>query len=585
MPWMKRTEAETADEFLPSAPDPGSSRKEKYMNETVYQNDNSLNEGASALLGRGQEGEVRLLYSMANRHGLIAGATGTGKTVSLKVLAENFSSAGVPVLITDIKSDISSIAEPGTMNEKIAERLRASQVDPASFAMQGYPVRFFDVFGRQGIPLRALVSDLGPMLLSRLLDLSEAQQGVLNIVFKAADDRGWELTDLKDLKSMIRWCADHKKELEDEYGAVSPQSAATLQRKLLELENQNGTELFGLPAFDVRDLFERQGGLGLITLIECSELYMQPLLYSAVILWLLSELYEQLPEAGDLDRPRVAVFIDEAHLLFDDAPKVLRDRMEQMIRLIRSKGCAVFLVSQSPSDIPDAILAQLSNRIQHALRAYTPAELKKAKAAAAGFRQNPNLNTLEALQALRTGEALVSVLDEDGAPIAVERILMMPPHSSFEALGREKIQKISEADPAFIKYGTPVDPKTAYEILEELEEQEEAALQAEQLEKARLKEREKEEKELARQREKAQKAAAREAERQAREYERQRTQSQSAAAKSAKKAMRSAARSVGRSTGEAITRGLMKTSSSSAKRAASRAAGSLLSDLFGSFFR
>lgn len=534
---------------------------EKIMSEQIKSSSE-----AGALLGMGEK-PVRLLYSKANRHGLIAGATGTGKTVTLKVLAENFSRAGIPVLITDIKGDISSISKPGLRSEKTDDRLIRNQIDPQSFEFEGYPVRFFDVYREQGIAMRASISDLGPSLLSRLLELSEAQQGILNIIFKAADEKNLELTDYKDLKSMVRYAKDHREMFSDEYGNVSAQSISALQRKLLEFENQNAEQMFGLPAFDIRDLFETRNGYGLITLIECSKLYMQPLLYSSLMLWLLSELYEQLPEAGDLEKPRIVLFIDEAHLLFDGTPKVLRDRLEQMIRLIRSKGVGIYLVSQSPSDIPDEILAQLGNRIQHALHAYTPAEMKKAKAAAAGFRTNPNINTLEALQDLKTGEALISILDEDGAPSPVQRVLIMPPRSSFDALNDSEMMNIARQDPAYIRYHEDVDPITAYEKLEQMTlEEERAKAEAEELEE-RQKELKRQEKESERNRRSS------------------RREPESALSKSMKKAARSAARSAGRETGKAISRGLLKTSSGSARRAAERAAGSLLSDLFSSFFR
>lgn len=526
-----------------------------------------------ALLGAGENGPVQLLFSQANRHGLIAGATGTGKTVTLKVLAERFSEAGIPVLITDIKGDISSIAAGGQMNSKIRERLDINQVSEEDFIMHGFPVRFFDVYREQGLPIRISISDLGPALISRLLELSEAQQGVLNIVFKAADDRDLEITDFKDLKSMIGWARDHKDEISDEYGAISTQSINTLQRKLLAFENEQARNLFGLPGFEIRDLFEQKDGMGMITLLECSKLYLEPLYYSTIMLWLLSELFEQMPEAGDLEKPRIMIFIDEAHLLFEDTPKVLQDKIEQIIRLIRSKGVGIILVSQSPADIPDDILAQLNNRIQHALRAYTPSEQKKLKAAAAGFRENPNIDTLEALTALKTGEALVSTVDEDGAPIPVERVMIMPSKSSFAALSNQEIMQRVQNDLLMMKYGQDQDPITAYEILQEMEVQEQREIELERQRQEQYKLESEKQQQAQKQRLKEEKAKSKS------------SSSESALKKATKKAVRQAARSAGRQSAKAISRGLMKTSSSSARRTVEAAAGSLLADLFGSFFR
>lgn len=513
------------------------------------------------LIGKGENSDCILPFSMANRHGLIAGATGSGKTVSMKLLAEGFSDAGIPVFITDIKGDVSSMTRPGSASANTEQRLQANGIDPDTFAFQGYPVRFLDVFGRQGTPVRAAISSLGPLFLSRLLELSSAQSGVLNVVFAAADDRGWEIYDLEDLKAMILWCADHASELEASYGHIAKQSASALVRRLTELENQDGNLFLGKPDFSTASLFEKRDGKGLITLLECSTLFLQPLLYSTVILWLLSDLYESLPEAGDLDQPRIAVFIDEAHLLFDGLPKTMTEKIIQIVRLIRSKGASLFFVSQSPSDLPDALLSQLASRIQHSLHAYTPAEMKKVRAAAQGFRPNPAFSAQEAMQALKTGEALVSLPNEDGEPEIVQKVLVLPPQSSFDALSAAQMDAQARMDPLDQTLRSRQDPYSAAEKIEQVRRQEQIKI-----------EQEKQQKEWQKQQAREEKAAMQ-------------RQARSRQSDPLKKAARSAARAAGRDAGQAIARGLMSNSSKSARRAASQAAGSLLSDLFASFFQ
>lgn len=504
-----------------------------------------------------------LRFDQSCRHGLIAGATGSGKTVSARVIAEGFSEKGIPVVFTDIKGDVSAETGPGLMNDNVKGRLESNGMNPDDFSLHGYPVRFLDVYGEKGTPIRAEVSDFGPLLLSRLLSLSDAQEGVLNIVFKAADDKGWMLSNLADLNAMIAWVADHKDEVEDKYGHVSPQSAAALKRSLLALENAEADVFFGQPAFQISDFFEKEDGRGVITLIEAGKLFMNPLLYSAFLLWLLSELYETLPEAGALDEPRLVFMVDEAHLLFDDAPKVLVDKVSQIVRLIRSKGVALIFISQSPSDLPDAILSQLQNRMVHSLQAYTPAEKKKLKAASDGFRENPAFKTMERLTGFGTGEALVSFLDEKGVPQPVDEILVLPVQSGFTALSEKEMDAAARKDRLDLKYREMVDPRSAYEIIQEEKEEED-----------RIQEMQEQQKALEKEEKKQQRSAGT-----------GRPQPQSAFEKSAKKAARSAARNVGRQTGRAISRGIMKNANKSVQQAAGSFLGSMVSDIFAGFFK
>ena len=353
---------------------------------------------------------IYLEPGMANRHGLIAGATGTGKTVTLKVLAESFSDMGVPVFLADIKGDLSGMCLPGCENKHIRRSIDTMNI--TGFDYTAYPVRFFDVYGKQGHPVRTTISEMGPELLSRLLGLNETQSGVLRIVFRIADDKGLLLIDLKDLRSMVQYVGDNAKEYKLTYGNIASQSVGAIQRALLQLEDEGGDIFFGEPALDIADWIDwAEDGRGVMNILECQELFQHPLLYATFLLWMLSELYEMLPEAGDLDKPKLAFFFDEAHLLFKDAPKALVEKVEQVVRLIRSKGVSVWFITQNPSDIPDSVLGQIGNRVQHALRAYTPNDQKALRAAARSFRVNPAFDTEEALQALGVGEALVSVLD------------------------------------------------------------------------------------------------------------------------------------------------------------------------------
>ena len=423
------------------------------------------------------ETPVYLEPSMANRHGIIAGATGTGKTVTLKVLAESFSDMGVPVFLADIKGDLSGMCEMGTETKHIRRSIDTMNIQ--NFDYTAYPVRFWDVFGKRGLSVRTTISEMGPELLSRLLGLNETQSGILRIVFRIADDKGLLLIDLKDLRSMVQYVGDNAKEYKLIYGNISPQSVGAIQRALLALEDAGGNIFFGEPDLKLDDWLDwDEDGRGIMNILECQELVQHPLLYATFLLWMLSELYEMLPEAGDLEKPKLAFFFDEAHLLFNDAPKALLDKVEQVVRLIRSKGVSVWFISQNPSDLPDTVLGQIGNRVQHALRAYTPKDQKALRAAAQSFRENPAFDTQEALQALGVGEALVSVLDEKGIPTIVQRANILPPRSSMSAVADTAIRQNIAANPLKEKYAANEDRESAYEMLqEEAEEAQELAIQ------------------------------------------------------------------------------------------------------------
>ena len=410
------------------------------------------------------ENPVCLLPQMANRHGLIAGATGTGKTVSLKVLAEGFSDMGVPVFLADIKGDLSGMVEVGTHNDNIASRLVTCGV-PA-FEYREYPSVFWDVYGKQGHPIRATVSEMGPVLLSRMLGLNDTQEGVLNILFRVADDEGMLLLDLKDLKAMLAYVGENARSYTLDYGNISSASIGAIQRAVGVLEDQGGDQFFGEPALNIADWLQVDGsGKGVINILAADQLFQSPKMYSTFLLWMLSELYELLPEAGDLDKPRMVFFFDEAHLLFNDCPPALLEKLEQVVRLIRSKAVGVYFITQNPCDIPMSVLGQLGNRIQHALRAYTPLDQKAVRTAAQTFRANPKFDTEEAITTLKTGEALVSFLDADGAPGVVQRAVILPPQSSMnaisEAVRAEEMRTSYFAD----VYDTAVDRESAYEQL------------------------------------------------------------------------------------------------------------------------
>lgn len=484
------------------------------------------------------EGPVYLEPALANRHGLIAGATGTGKTVTLKVLAEGFSEMGVPVFMADVKGDLTGMCRPGVETGHIRRSIDSMGLE--DFSYTAYPVRFFDVYGKAGHPVRATVSDMGPELLARLLDLNETQSGVLRIVFRIADEKGLLLLDLKDLRAMVQYVGDNAAEYKLTYGNIAAQTVGAIQRALLRLEDEGGELFFGEPMLELADWVDWDGeGRGVMNILECAELFRHPLLYATFMLWMLTELYAMLPEAGDLDKPKLVFFFDEAHLLFRDAPKALVQQVEQVVRLIRSKGVSVWFITQKPNDLPDSVLSQIGNRVQHGLRAYTPADQKHLRAAAQAFRVNPAFDTEEALQALGTGEALVSMLDAKGVPSVVQRVGILPPRSSMEAVSEAEIAEIVRQSPLYGKYEREQDRRSAYEMLAEAREQEQKQA-AEEARQAAA------EKEAA---QKAKEAAARKSS-SARKITGRRRQS------ALQKTVNSAATTVGREIGKRIVRGL-----------------------------
>lgn len=417
-----------------------------------------------------------LRLDRANRHGLVAGATGTGKTVTLQVLAQGLSDAGVPVFAADVKGDLSGVAQACQPNDKL--KARAEQLG-VTLTPEGAPVIFWDLFGQQGHPIRATISEMGPLLLSRLLELNDVQEGVLNVVFRAADEEGLLLLDLKDLQAALTYAADNARELSAKYGNIAPATVGAVQRKLLVLENQGGANLFGEPALDLSDLMRTDAqGRGYVSLLAGDRLIGSPQLYATFLLWLMSELFEQLPEVGDPEKPRLVFFFDEAHLLFDDAPKALLDKVEQVVRLIRSKGVGIYFITQNPADVPDTVLGQLGNRIQHGLRAYTPADQRGLRAAAASFRTNPAFDTAEAIQALGVGEALVSVLDEKGAPTMVEKTSVRPPNSRIGPVTPDERRQLTAASPVRGIYDQLQDRESAFELLKARAEQKTAQAEA-----------------------------------------------------------------------------------------------------------
>lgn len=434
--------------------------------------------------------ELYLLPQMANRHGLIAGATGTGKTITMKVMAESFSDMGVPVFMADVKGDLSGMCRRGKDSDDMRARIERFGIE--GFEYRAYPTRFWDIFGENGIPVRVSVSEMGPVLLSRLLGLTEVQQGVLNIVFRAADDNDLLLIDLKDLRAMVQFVGDNRAEFTTMYGNVSTASIGAIQRALLAFEDEGGALFFGEPSLNIKDWMRTDmDGRGYINILSSQKLIQSPTVYGTFLLWMLTELFEKLPEVGDLDKPRMIFFFDEAHLLFSDCPKALVQKIVQVVKLIRSKGVGVYFISQSPSDIPNDVLAQLSNRVQHALRAYTPAEQKAVRAAANAFRANKEFDTEAALMELGVGEALVSFLDEDGIPTVVERAKILPPQSLMGPAEANAVANAVAADEFDLKYRESIDRESAYEIItaanEELERKRAEEAEAEAAEKQRLK--------------------------------------------------------------------------------------------------
>ena len=412
--------------------------------------------------------EICLLPGKANRHGLVAGATGTGKTVTLRVMAEAFSDMGVPVFLADVKGDLAGMMAPGIDSEDMQARIERFGLAQNGFSYKGYPVTFWDIYGQKGIQLRTTISEMGPLLLARILKLNELQSNILSIVFKIADDNGLLLTDTKDLKAMLNHVNENRKEFEAEYGKMSPASIAAILRAVVALEIDGGEVFFGEPGLNIRDWLATEDGKGMINILASESLINNGRLYSTFLLWMLSELFEKLPEVGDPAKPKMVFFFDEAHLLFNDAPKVLLEKIEQVVKLIRSKGVGVYFCTQNPRDIPDGVLAQLSNRVQHALRAYTPADQKAVRAAADSFRENPAFNTFDTIMELGTGEAVISFLQEDGIPSIAQKTKVLPPQSRMGAVtDAEREQKINDSL-LYAKYAEPEDPETAYEILERL---------------------------------------------------------------------------------------------------------------------
>ncbi|MGQ9373524.1 helicase HerA-like domain-containing protein [Acinetobacter tandoii] len=492
---------------------------------------------------------IVLHSQFANRHGLIAGATGTGKTVTLKVLAESFSRIGVPVFLADAKGDVSSLAQAGSSNPKFDERIKSLGIDSIPFAAS--PVVFWDLFGEQGHPIRSTISEIGPLLLAQMLNLNDTQEGVLSAVFRIADDQGLLLIDFKDLKAMLSYVSEHVAEFKAEYGNLSPASLGAIQRNLLALADQGGDQFFGEPSLNILDFIQTDAdGRGYINLLAADKLMNTPKLYATFLLWMLSELFEQLPEVGDMDKPKLVFFFDEAHLLFDNASAALQEKIEQVVRLIRSKGVGIYFVTQNPLDLPETVLGQLGNRVQHALRAFTPKDQKAVKTAAATFRANPEFNVEQAITELGVGEALISCLNEQGIPQVVERAWVMPPYSSFSPISPEQRQSLISQSIVAGVYEQSVDRDSAYERLQQkVVERQQQAIQVEQ-EKQLAKEAEALAKQQAREQERIAKEQQKEAEREAKQREKLIQDTVGTFAKSA-------ARSLGGSTGQKIVRGLL----------------------------
>ena len=450
------------------------------------------------LIGKGKS-ENSILLNKVNRHGLISGATGTGKTVTLKVLTEGLSDAGVPTILADVKGDLANISKPGEINDKLQERL--NELGISNFEFKNYPVNMWDVYGEKGIPLRVTVSEMGPLMLSKILELNDTQMGVLNIIFKVADSEGLLLIDLKDLKQVINFVNDNRDEISKNYGNVASQSLSAISRKLLFIEDAGGDLFFGEPAIDINDLVRTDAsGRGIVNILNASKLISNPLLYSMLLLYLLSEIYENFPEVGDLEKPKLVFFFDEAHLLFNNTPSVLKDKIIQVVRLVRSKGVGVFFITQNPLDVPEEVSSQLSNRIVHQLRAYSPKELKAINAVANTFRQDDSMDLKEQIINLRTGEAIVSFADESGAPTLADKALILPPHSSFATLNDSEYRNLVESSNLYSKYKNSVDRESAYEVLIKRIENEKIAEEREKLEEEKRKEMEKREKELEKER-------------------------------------------------------------------------------------
>ncbi|MCR4739610.1 MAG: DUF853 domain-containing protein [Lachnospiraceae bacterium] len=515
-------------------------------------------------IGRSGDEKIFINPSMANRHGMIAGATGTGKTVSLKVMAESFSDCGVPVFLADIKVDLSGMCNPGSKTEDMQERINRFKLDETDFSFKSYPTTYWDVYQKAGIPLRTTISEMGPILLARILSLNDTQSDILKVIFKIADDEGLLLIDTQDLRSMLTYVGENAKEYSLRYGNIASQSLGAIIRSVISLEQEGGDIFFGEEALNIHDWIRTNSeGKGYINILECEQLVNNPTMYSTFMLWMLSELYEGMPEAGDLDKPKMVFFFDEAHMLFSTASNDLLEKIEQVVKLIRSKGVGVYFITQNPRDIPNGVLAQLGNKIQHALHAYTPAEQKGAKAAAESFRANPEFDTYETLLNLGIGEALVSVLDEDGIPTIVKKVNILPPQSQMGPCDPGTRQALIEASDLNKKYESSIDRDSAYERLNLLkEESEKAAKEAkeaaekEKEELARKKQEEKDriaqEKADQREAEKAEREKQRAEEKAAKEAEREANKKKNAIKNASKSVASSAAGTVGREVGNAL---------------------------------
>jgi len=527
------------------------------------------------------EEKICLLPSIANRHGFICGATGTGKTITLKVLAESFSSIGVPVFVSDVKGDVAGLSKPGVDSESMQKRIRRFGLE--DFSYRGFPCTFYDIYGQKGIPLRTTVSEIGPILMARILDLNDTQTDLLTVVYKIADDHDLLLIDTKDLKAVLNYAYENSASLEMDYGHIAKASVSAIIRSIVSIEAEGADRFFGEPAIDIKDFFIKTAdGYGMINVLDSESLINKPRLYSAFMLFLLSELFEVLPEVGDLEKPKMVFFFDEAHLLFNNASQTLLEKITQVIKLIRSKGVGIYFVTQSPSDLPDAVLSQLSNKIEHALRAYTPSEIKALKASADAFRANPAFSTVQLLQELGTGEAIVSLLDEKGVPGICQHAYILPPSSLMDAISDEERNEMIETSIFRAKYGTMVDNDSAYEFLmrqkkeagealqqeyQKIEEEKQKLVEEKEQEKIRLKE----EKEAQKALEKEEKEAAKEAEKK-------------------KKAVKQAAKSVTTSVSGTIGRELGKTLGNSlggsfGKTLGGNLGASLGRNIFGTLFK
>ncbi len=498
------------------------------------------------LIGMAGEEKVYIYPSMANRHGMIAGATGTGKTVTLKVMAESFSSCGVPVFLADVKGDLAGMCNAGSMNKNVQERVDAMGLDKLGYDFQAYPTTYWDVYEEMGMPLRTTISEMGPLLLSRILGLNNTQTDIMSIIFKIADDNDLLLIDTKDLRAMLQFVGENAKELSLEYGNMSKQSLAAIIRAVVALEGEGGDQFFGEPALNISDWFCTDcDGKGTIQVLDCQKLINHPTMYSTFLLWMMSELFEVLPEAGDRDKPKMVFFFDEAHMLFDNASKALLEKIAQVVKLIRSKGVGIYFITQNPRDIPDEVLAQLGNKVQHALRAYTPAEQKAAKAAAMSFRENPDFDTYDTLLQLGVGEALISVLDEDGVPTVVQRSTILPPQSQMGPITDEERDSQIKNNLLYTKYRDDVDRDSAYEFL-----------QRKAVEDARIAQEEAEAESLREEEEKAAKAAEKEAKKEAERAKKAAEKEEAAKKKRAGKVVKSVANTavgtIGRELGNSV---------------------------------